>query len=73
MVSFSTQSLDVCQGRSLGAIQDHMHLIADGMLSNHGDVELACLECNYPFENDYCYQSHKINKLSGSMKNYCSF
>ena len=32
-----------------------------------------CSDCNYQFANRYCYESHKINKLSEKIENYCDF
>ena len=68
MVSYSLEILHVCQGRCercLGRVEDH--------LVNGESDEIFCNKCERYFMNEFCFESHLIDKLNGEYSSYCKF
>ena len=68
MVSYSLEILHVCQGRCercLGRVEDH--------LVNGENDETFCHKCERCFMNEFCFESHLIDKLNGEYSSYCKF
>ena len=60
MVSFSNESLHVCQGmcdKCLEKVEDHLDC-------KYYEYELCCCICKRYFTNEFCFESHKMNKLT---------
>ena len=67
MVSFSNQSLHICQGfcdKCLEKVEDHL-------CCEFYETELRCSMHERYFMNEFCFESHKMEKLSGEFKSYC--
>ena len=50
-------------------MQDHLN----SANASSQECEFECSDCNYQFASRYCNKSHKVNKLSGKIGNYCNF
>ena len=67
MVSFSNQSLPVCQG----FCDKCLERVYDQLCCEFYETELRCPICERYFTNEFCFESHKMEKLSGEFKSYC--
>ena len=66
MVSYSSQSLHVCQHRCKGCLataDEHVMNVYYGC----GTIEKVCEKCKYTFTNDFCYETLHLRKLSGKL------
>ena len=68
MVSFSNDSLHVCQGKCLENIESHV-LDSVGFLED----SIKCNACERKVNSEFCFESHKVEKLNGGFKSYCEF
>ena len=69
MISFLNESLHVCQGmcdKCLEKVKDHLDC-------EYYEHELCCCICERYFTDEFCFESHKINKLTGEFGSYCQF
>ena len=69
IVSYSLEILHVCQGRCekcLGKIEDHL-------TTNIESDEILCDKCERFFTNEFCFESHLIDKLNGEYSSYCKY
>ena len=72
MVSYSSQSLHVCQHRCkrcLATADEHVMNVGYGCAT----IEKVCEKRKYTFTNDFCYETHRLRKLSGKPEIYCDF
>ena len=68
--SYSTQSLHVCQHRC------NRCLSTAGYDAGYGSTDMVkkvCKKCRYVFTNDFCYETHRLRRLTGKFKNYRDF
>ena len=71
MVSYSLESLHVCQGRCTNCLETvENHLNYD---NSFYEEELHCSMCEQHFTYEFCYQSHRIEKFNGESGDYCQF
>ena len=72
MVSYSSESLHMCQGRCANCLETvENHLNYD---NSFYEEELHCSMCEQHFTNEFCYQSHRIQKFNdGECRDYCQF
>ena len=72
MVSYSLESLHMCQGRCTNCLETvENHLNYD---NSFYEEELHCSMCEQHFTNEFCYQSHRIEKFNdGECRDYCQF
>ena len=69
MVSFSNQSLHICQGfcdKCLQRVDDHL-------CCGFYETKLCCPICKRYFTNEFRFESHKMEKLSGEFESHCDF
>ena len=72
MVSFLNESLHICQGmcdkcdKCLEKVEDHLDC-------EYYEYELRGCICERYFTNQFCFESHKMNKLTGEFGSYCQF
>ena len=68
MVSFSNESLHVCQGRCPRCLGD----MASHILGSSGEA-LLCESCCRQFNNEHCFKTHKAHVLMGDFGSFCNF
>ena len=74
MVSFSNESLHICQGmydKCSEKVEDHLD--CEYYECEYYECELHCCICERYFTNEFCFESHKMNKLTGEFGSYCQF
>ena len=70
MVSFSNDFLHVCQNWCIRCLENvETHMIYDESV----EEAINCQQCGRNFNSEFCFESHKVEKLKGKQKTYFDF